>query len=69
MNFIISFCFCLCISLLPSFGTPAGFNWHSSKKGGWYNSLKTSILELADSGITHDSTRKAILSRCIELWK
>nr|XP_017178731.2 peroxisomal multifunctional enzyme A isoform X2 [Malus domestica] len=23
MNFIISFCFCLCISLLPSFGTPA----------------------------------------------
>ncbi|CAN6682140.1 unnamed protein product [Malus baccata var. baccata] len=60
MNFIISFCFCLCISLLPSFGTPAmslnmiqGFNWHSSKKGGWYNSLKTSILELADSGITH----------------
>ncbi|KAB2619381.1 pentatricopeptide repeat-containing protein [Pyrus ussuriensis x Pyrus communis] len=51
MNFLISFCFCLYISLLPSFGTPAVLG--SSKKGGWYNSLKTSILELADSGITH----------------
>ncbi|KAM1013204.1 hypothetical protein ACFX13_043959 [Malus domestica] len=30
-----------------------GFNWDSSKKGGWYNTLKTSIPELADSGITH----------------
>ncbi|KAI5354478.1 hypothetical protein L3X38_007373 [Prunus dulcis] len=57
MNFLLSFCFCLCVSRLPSFATPAvlfqGFNWDSSKKGGWYNSLKTTIPELSSSGITH----------------
>ncbi|XP_014514988.1 alpha-amylase [Vigna radiata var. radiata] len=49
--------FCLFISLLPLFSSPAllfqGFNWESSKKGGWYNSLKNSIPDLANAGITH----------------
>lgn len=30
-----------------------GFNWESSNKGGWYNSLKNSIPDLANAGITH----------------
>ena len=30
-----------------------GFNWESSKKGGWYNSLIKSIPELSAAGITH----------------
>ncbi|ONH91591.1 hypothetical protein PRUPE_8G125300 [Prunus persica] len=30
-----------------------GFNWESSKKGGWYNSLRHSVPQLATSGITH----------------
>ncbi|KAF5740684.1 alpha-amylase-like [Tripterygium wilfordii] len=31
-----------------------GFNWESSNKaGGWYNSLKSTIPELANAGITH----------------
>lgn len=30
-----------------------GFNWESSKKGGWYRSLTNSIPELSASGITH----------------
>ncbi|KAL6209768.1 hypothetical protein ACLB2K_020707 [Fragaria x ananassa] len=30
-----------------------GFNWESSKKGGWYNILEQSAAELASSGITH----------------
>ncbi|XP_057961293.1 alpha-amylase-like [Malania oleifera] len=45
------------ISLFPSFATPAllfqGFNWASSDKGGWYNSLKNHIPDLANAGITH----------------
>lgn len=30
-----------------------GFNWESSNKGGWYNSLKNTIPDLANAGITH----------------
>ncbi|XP_058727164.1 alpha-amylase-like [Vicia villosa] len=30
-----------------------GFNWESSSKGGWYNSLKNTIPDLANAGITH----------------
>lgn len=47
----------LCVSLLPSYAVSAilfqGFNWDSSNKGGWYNSLKNSIPDLANAGITH----------------
>ncbi|KAJ7958153.1 Alpha-amylase [Quillaja saponaria] len=58
MNFLYSLCFlCFSISLFPSFSSPAilfqGFNWASSDKGGLYNSLKNSIPDLADAGITH----------------
>ncbi|XP_061364093.1 alpha-amylase [Gastrolobium bilobum] len=49
--------FFLCLSLFPLFASPAllfqGFNWESSGKGGWYNSLKNSIPDLANAGITH----------------
>ncbi|BBH09563.1 Alpha-amylase 1 [Prunus dulcis] len=35
-------------------GYDKGFNWESWKKeGGWYNSLRKSVPELASSGITH----------------
>nr|ACU18643.1 unknown [Glycine max] len=48
---------CLCLSFFPLFASPAllfqGFNWESSKKGGWYNSLKNTIPDLANAGITH----------------
>ncbi|GMN35164.1 hypothetical protein TIFTF001_005128 [Ficus carica] len=51
------FLVCLCISLFPSFTTPTvlfqGFNWGSSDKGGWYNSLKNTIPDLANAGISH----------------
>ncbi|KAF7830625.1 alpha-amylase [Senna tora] len=30
-----------------------GFNWESSNNGGWYNSLKNYIPDLASAGITH----------------
>lgn len=30
-----------------------GFNWESSNKNGWYNSLKSSVPDLANAGITH----------------
>ncbi|KAG2666354.1 hypothetical protein I3760_15G054700 [Carya illinoinensis] len=51
-------CFlCLFISLCHSFAAPAllfqGFNWESSNKGGWYNSLKNSVPDLANAEITH----------------
>ncbi|CAL0322458.1 unnamed protein product [Lupinus luteus] len=49
--------FCLLLSTFPLFASPAvlfqGFNWESSKKGGWYNSLKDKIPDLANAGITH----------------
>lgn len=49
--------FCLFLSLFPFFASPAllfqGFNWESSGKGGWYNSLKNTIPDLANAGITH----------------
>ncbi|XP_021831731.1 alpha-amylase-like [Prunus avium] len=52
------FCLLLCINLLPNFTASQilfqGFNWESWKtEGGWYNSLRKSIPELASSGITH----------------
>ncbi|CAL2279088.1 unnamed protein product [Prunus armeniaca] len=48
----------LCINLLPNFTASEilfqGFNWESWKtEGGWYNSLRKSVPELASSGITH----------------
>ncbi|OIW21515.1 hypothetical protein TanjilG_05524 [Lupinus angustifolius] len=49
--------FCLLLSTFPLFASSAvlfqGFNWESSKKGGWYNSLKNKIPDLANAGITH----------------
>ncbi|OIW21516.1 hypothetical protein TanjilG_05525 [Lupinus angustifolius] len=49
--------FCLFLSSFPLFASPAllfqGFNWESSNKGGWYNSLKNTIPDLANAGITH----------------
>ncbi|PON94188.1 Alpha-amylase [Trema orientale] len=59
MNSLISLCFFfLLVSLFPSFTTPTtilfqGFNWGSSDKPGWYNSLKNTIPDLATAGITH----------------
>ncbi|KAK7321693.1 hypothetical protein VNO77_32566 [Canavalia gladiata] len=58
MDSLPLFClFCLCLSLFPLFASPTllfqGFNWESSNKGGWYNSLKNSIPDLANAGITH----------------
>ncbi|KAH7523622.1 hypothetical protein FEM48_Zijuj06G0031600 [Ziziphus jujuba var. spinosa] len=51
------FCLCVSISLFPSFTSPTilfqGFNWDSHSKGGWYNSLKNSIPDIANAGITH----------------
>ncbi|XP_041017848.1 alpha-amylase isoform X1 [Juglans microcarpa x Juglans regia] len=48
---------CLFISLCHSFAAPTllfqGFNWESSNKGGWYNSLKNSVPDLANAEITH----------------
>ncbi|XP_028806782.1 alpha-amylase [Neltuma alba] len=49
--------FCLCLCSFP-LSSPAallfqGFNWESSNKGGWYDSLKNSISALASVGITH----------------
>ncbi|XP_062158534.1 alpha-amylase-like [Alnus glutinosa] len=58
MNLLTALCFfCLYISLSPSMASPAvlfqGFNWESSNNGGWYNSLKSSVPDLANAGITH----------------
>ncbi|KAL5558858.1 hypothetical protein UlMin_035069 [Ulmus minor] len=58
MDILTTLCFlCLSISLFPSFTTPTilfqGFNWASSDKPGWYNSLKNTIPDLANAGITH----------------
>ncbi|CAL5206021.1 unnamed protein product [Lathyrus oleraceus] len=53
--FITLFCFFL--SSLPLLASSTllfqGFNWESSNKGGWYNSLKNTIPDLANAGITH----------------
>ncbi|MED6157768.1 hypothetical protein PIB30_026437 [Stylosanthes scabra] len=51
------FCF-LCLSLFPPpLASSAllfqGFNWESSGKGGWYNSLKNKIPDIANAGVTH----------------
>ncbi|KAM1264769.1 hypothetical protein ACFX15_034063 [Malus domestica] len=50
-------CFLLSILLTPNFTASQiifqGFNWESSRKGGWYNILKQSVQDLASSGITH----------------
>ncbi|GLT58945.1 hypothetical protein SLA2020_317980 [Shorea laevis] len=59
MSFQASFCFIsLFLSAFPSFTSPTllfqGFNWESSNHpGGWYNSLKNSVSDIADAGITH----------------
>ncbi|XP_030460571.1 alpha-amylase-like [Syzygium oleosum] len=50
--------FVLSVSRLAGSAFPAllfqGFNWVSWKKeGGWYNSLKNSVPDLANAGITH----------------
>ncbi|KAI3440350.1 uncharacterized protein J3R85_003679 [Psidium guajava] len=50
--------FVLSVSYLAALASPAllfqGFNWESWKKeGGWYNSLKNSVPDLANAGITH----------------
>ncbi|GLU14908.1 hypothetical protein SLE2022_314490 [Rubroshorea leprosula] len=60
MNFQTPFCgfIFLFLTVLPSFTSPTllfqGFNWESSnKQGGWYNSLKNSVSDIAAAGITH----------------
>ncbi|GLT46968.1 hypothetical protein SLA2020_206930 [Shorea laevis] len=60
MSFLTSFCsfIFLSLSVLPSFTSPTllfqGFNWESSNNpGGWYNSLKDSVSDIAAAGITH----------------
>ncbi|KAL0017390.1 hypothetical protein SO802_004459 [Lithocarpus litseifolius] len=50
----------LCVSPSPSLAVTTailfqGFNWESSNKRGWYNSLKNCIPDLANAGITHVS--------------
>ncbi|XP_054796778.1 alpha-amylase-like [Prosopis cineraria] len=49
--------FCLCLCFFPLYSSAAllfqGFNWESSNKGGWYNSLKNTIPDLASVGISH----------------
>lgn len=49
---------CLSFSLLIAFVTPTllfqGFNWEScNKAGGWYNSLKNYVDDIASAGVTH----------------
>ncbi|GLT93494.1 hypothetical protein SLE2022_112840 [Rubroshorea leprosula] len=59
MSFQTSFCFIsLFLSVFPSFTSPTllfqGFDWESSNHpGGWYNSLKNFVPDVADAGITH----------------
>ncbi|KAJ7966625.1 Alpha-amylase [Quillaja saponaria] len=58
MDFLPLFCFlCLWVTLFPSIASSAllfqGFNWESSNKGGWYTSLKNTLPDLANAGITH----------------
>ncbi|KAJ4701758.1 Alpha-amylase [Melia azedarach] len=59
MSLLTSLLFlCFLLSVSPSFPAPTllfqGFNWEScNKAGGWYNSLKTTIPDLANAGITH----------------
>ncbi|XP_031376111.1 alpha-amylase-like [Punica granatum] len=48
----------LCLSFFTPLASPAvlfqGFNWEScNKQGGWYNSLKSTVSDLAGAGITH----------------
>ncbi|OAY22936.2 hypothetical protein MANES_18G037000v8 [Manihot esculenta] len=55
MSFVTSLCF---ISMFPLLTSATllfqGFNWEScNKAGGWYNSLKNSIPDLVNAGITH----------------
>lgn len=49
---------CFSFSLLVTFVTPTllfqGFNWEScNKAGGWYNSLKNYVDDIASAGVTH----------------
>lgn len=49
---------CFSFSLLVTFVTPTllfqGFNWEScNKAGGWYNSLKNYVDDIANAGVTH----------------
>lgn len=59
MSTLKSFCFLsFLLAIFLPFTSPAllfqGFNWESSNKaGGWYNSLKNSIPDLSNAGITH----------------
>ncbi|KAK6938688.1 Glycosyl hydrolase, family 13, catalytic domain [Dillenia turbinata] len=58
MAFLTAICFLsISISLFLPMASPAllfqGFNWQSSKKGGWYNSLDGLIPDLTEAGITH----------------
>nr|ANC67819.1 alpha-amylase [Durio zibethinus] len=56
---LTSLCFLsLFLYILPSLTSPTllfqGFNWEScNKAGGWYNSLKNSIPDIANAGVTH----------------
>ncbi|MBA0720675.1 hypothetical protein Golax_008286 [Gossypium laxum] len=48
----------LFLYIFPSLTSPSllfqGFNWEScNKAGGWYNSLKNSIPDIANAGVTH----------------
>ncbi|KAJ0026070.1 hypothetical protein Pint_08780 [Pistacia integerrima] len=59
MSFLTPLCFLsLFLSIFPSLTSSTllfqGFNWEScNKAGGWYNSLKSSLPDLANAGITH----------------
>lgn len=58
MNLLTIRCLlCLFFSLSSSLAAPAilfqGFNWESSNSGRWYNSLKSSVSDLSNAGITH----------------
>ncbi|KAL5780265.1 hypothetical protein ACOSQ2_011002 [Xanthoceras sorbifolium] len=59
MSLFTSICtLSLFLCVFPSFTSPTllfqGFNWEScNKAGGWYNSLKNTIPDLAAAGITH----------------
>ncbi|KAG7024254.1 Alpha-amylase, partial [Cucurbita argyrosperma subsp. argyrosperma] len=60
MGFLASLCFLCYLSVFlfpsPSFSSTLlfqGFNWESSSKGGWYNSLNNIIPDLVHAKVTH----------------
>ncbi|EOY14465.1 hypothetical protein QUC31_000053 [Theobroma cacao] len=59
MSSVTSLCFLsLFLYIFPALTSPTllfqGFNWEScNKAGGWYNSLKNSIPDIANAGVTH----------------